>query len=564
MLAPHPLAFAALSLLPWPATPPPDEGYDLLLLEMPHRVVIGDNLDFAVRGRPGNLFTVLADLGNTQRRFGRVRIHLDLSPALTQVALGIMPASGSSAFSVPVVNDPALVGLVVYFQAFARDTSALGGWVASDGKTLTVHDEQGEPLIRLLTVNDIPRDQNGSETAEGTLNVPPMGFTVDLTFDDRGQGPIDAASLVVTADQPLGGGSIPAGTDLSQFFVFNGNRASGLVHSQWAFPTDTDVTLTATIANQNGVVSPAETYKVHCEAFTPQTQPFATKHHWLLEFDRHDLDLDGIPDFREDLVTFGLGNDPTETSGPSANVDAQVRAAIQAQLRANFGVGTPDAVNVDFVLLSPGGLFATICVGGRSNFPIGSLPPGAQETTGAALLNPRNQIKNISNCDNGVVSTGVFPRSVFFLFRNVPAFQLVFGPLLATPVGTDPDDAVVTAPGYVPGTGTPQQDARYQVIRAGIVAFAQSVGFVLTQECGHSMGLVPASRLGLGLLGGTDFGHSTQAHFDDGLGNFMSGNNSTPAPAQPANLALVWDHMTSGRAHFTPLNWAYLRERVIH
>ena len=79
------------------------------------------------------------------------------------------------------------------------------------------------------------------------------------------------------------------------------------------------------------------------------------------------------------------------------------------------------------------------------------------------------------------------------------------------------------------------------------------------------MGLVGSGRLPGALLGGEFYGHSTNAHTEDGQGNFMSGNNSTPAPgAMGPNLAAIWSHFQSGRAHFMPLNWAYLRETIIN
>jgi hypothetical protein len=183
------------------------------------------------------------------------------------------------------------------------------------------------------------------------------------------------------------------------------------------------------------------------------------------------------------------------------------------------------------------------------------------ETTGAAFLNPRNQLKSILDCFGQV---GVHPRSIYHLFKDVPAFAVVFGPLQATPVGNHPEDPTVTAPGFDPTQGTPAQQARYRQIEAGVGALAAAVAFVLTQETCHSMGLVPTGNLRGGLLGSLTWGHSTFGHFDDGLGNFLSGNNSTPAPAQLSNKSLIWDHFQSGRAHFTPLNWAYLRERVIN
>ena len=189
------------------------------------------------------------------------------------------------------------------------------------------------------------------------------------------------------------------------------------------------------------------------------------------------------------------------------------------------------------------------------------MPPGANGTTGAAFLNPNNRRKNLVDCF-GLV--GVHPRSIYLIFKEVPAFKRVFGPLQRNPVGNDAEDPVVTQPGFDPSTATVRQQQRYKEILDGVLAFARATAFVLAQETSHSMGLVRGGRLGPGtFMGAHNYGHSTRGHFDDGLGNFLSGNNSTPAPAQPANLALVWDHFQSGRGHFTALAWAYLTETVI-
>ncbi len=556
---------AVLPLLPLWLLPPPDEGYDFLVLDMPNRAVMGNALGLAVRGRPGVPYLVIGDVGRNTFAWAGNRnllVHLSLTPAMFVATSGVLPAHGSQphALGVPVV--PTLEGAVLYFQAFGRDQGVIGGYAASDGKSVTFHTEQGQPLLSLLTVNRIPRDQNGAEIDEGTMAVPPTGFTVDLVFDDRGKGAIAPGTLSVTADTPLALGSIPANTNLAQFFTVTPTSATATVDNAWRFPPAATVTLTATIQNQAGVTSPPETVAVRVLLLTASNRPFAVQQLWWVDFNAHDLDGNGTNDFREDLVLFGLGSDPKIEIGPSGTVATWATAQVIAQLKANYGLGGTDPVNIDFFERRPTGTHARICVGGRNPIPANQLPPGAQETTGAAYLNARNQRKNLVDCFGQV---GVHSRSVFHLFKNVPAFKLVFDPLMSNPVGLDPDDVVVTAPGFNPSQATARQRVRWTEIQNGLQAFARAVAFILTQETSHSMGLEPDGKLHQGgLLGGYSFGHSTAGHTDDGQGAFMSGNNSTPAPAQPANLALIWDHFQSGRAHFTALNWAYLRERVIN
>lgn len=556
------LVVSALGLLA--ATPLPDEGNDFLVLDLPHKVVLGDPVKVAVRGRPGNPWLVLADVGRKLNPWNGVFIHLDLGPALTVIGSGVFPANGAAFVQIPTPQAPVLENLTLWFQGFTDDASIARRLGASDGKSCTFLKDVGQPLITLLTVNRIPRDQNGQEIGEGTPWVPTSGFTIDLTFATRGRGALDKTSLVVTADKALAFGAIPPGTNLAQYFTFgNGDTiASATVATSWAFPANTTTTITATIKNGNGVTSPPETFTLRADILRPFVQPFATKQLWYLDFERHDIDGDNKPDFRQDLLLYGLGTSSTDPSGPSFEVNQLARREIQSQLRANFGVGTSDAVNLDLLLTPPpSGVYATICVGGKNGYPPSLLPPGATETTGAAYVNPNNAVKNLVLCNNFL---GVHPRSIFNLFKNVPAFLAVFGPLQQNPVGNDPEDVVVTQPGFDPLAGTPAQRVRYTEIKNGVAAFARAVAFIVTQETGHAMGLVaPGSYAQRGLLGGQYYGHSTEWHSDDGQGDFMSGNNSTPAPSQPANLAMIWDHFQSGRGHFSAVSWAYLRERLL-
>ena len=556
------LSFLSLSLLLSVSAPKPafDEGYDFVFLKMPSRVVLGDNLTIEVRGRPGNAFVVFADASKARFRIGLALFQLAASPAMFPAAFGFQSAKGTSKVSLKIPVIAALDNVKIHFQALAADSSIPGGIGASDSKTVSLHKERSQPLITLLTVNKIPKDMNGSEVLDGVLTVPPVGFTIDLTFNDRGKGTIDQNSLVVTADKALGNGSIRAGANLARFFSFSGNTASALVTTSWAFPAQF-LTIKASIKNKNAVSSPTESYFLASDSFSSFNRPFRSKQIWFLDFQSHDLDRSGVPDYAEDLLLFGLGSKAAAKSGPSFDTRQWTERQIVTQLRKNYGVGSKDPVNIDFVLTAPPATHSTICIGGRNAFPKNRLPPGAQETTGAAFVSKWNQNKSNFNCFGFV---GVHPRSIFHLFKDVPAFKVVFTSLQANPVGKDPSDAVVTKPGFDPKKGTKAQVKRFREIEAGVMAFARATAFILTQETGHSMGLVwPGANGGGGLMGGVLMGHSTNFHTDDGLGNFTSGNNSTPAPALLPNESLIWDHFQSGRAHFTALVWAYLTERII-
>ncbi|MFQ5504577.1 MAG: hypothetical protein ACE5F1_07240, partial [Planctomycetota bacterium] len=481
------LACAVLSLLC--VAPSFDEGYDLMILDAPHRAVLGDTLKFSVQGRPGNPYIVFADGARGRQLIGgRVWWHLAGSPVLFMPAFGFMPANGSAPHALALPRIASLDGVKLYMQSLCFDKGVFGGMASSDSKTLTLHKDLGQPLIRLLTVNRISRDLNASDPGEGIMTLPTVGFTIDLWFDERGKAAIDPSALKVVSDVDLAGGTIKANTNLARFFSFQGTTASGLVSASWAFPAFKTATIKATIKNKNGVISPQESLRFRIDRLTSANRPFATKQLWFLDFLAHDLDRSGVPDFREDLLLYGLGKSATAAAGPSFAVFEWTRKETQRVLRGHFGIGTKDAVNVDFLLTRPPTTHARICIGGRNGFPKSQLPPGAKETTGAAFLNPRNAQKNIIDCFGFV---GVHPRSIYHLFRDVPAFKRVFDPLIANPVGNDPDDPIVTRTGFDPGKGTSRQRSRYQEIRAGVLALGKATAFILTQETCHSMGLVP-------------------------------------------------------------------------
>jgi hypothetical protein len=166
------------------------------VLEVAPKVVLGDPIKIAVRGRPGNPYLVAADVGRKQAVFSGAVIHLDMGPFLTIFGSGTLAPNGAAVFEVPTPRAPVLENLTLFFQALADDAAVPRRVAASDGKSCTLLRDDGQPLITLLTVNKIPRDLNGAEIGEGGLFVPTSGFTIDLSFATRGQR-ADRSALAV-------------------------------------------------------------------------------------------------------------------------------------------------------------------------------------------------------------------------------------------------------------------------------------------------------------------------------------------------------------------------------
>jgi hypothetical protein len=214
-------------------------------------------------------------------------------------------------------------------------------------------------------------------------------------------------------------------------------------------------------------------------------------------------DRDGVPgpDFPVDLEAFGLGSalDPTL----SAQVEADVIEALLTRVSIAYhdpdpnGFGAPDPVDVGFFSADPAaGDVTRICIGGED--------PSGGNTIGSILLDPDNSNRTSVECGS-IPPTGIFPREML-VYQNQAPFQDSFDPLMpsrgGTPVGEDPLDPIVLAPGFDPGTAPPEQQARYTDITIAIERFADALGSIVAHETGHALGLVPPGPPGVGLWGG--------------------------------------------------------------
>jgi hypothetical protein len=129
-----------------------------------------------------------------------------------------------------------------------------------------------------------------------------------------------------------------------------------------------------------------------------------------------------------------------------------------------------------------------------------------------------------------------------------------------TPVGAHPVDSIVLDPGFDPGSGTPEQVARYQQVQTAIQAFADALGSIVAHETGHALGLVPAGPPGGGLFGGTagaQLNHAVEPGGGDATANFLMNSGYTYTFAKLAGLN------GNPLPYLRPIDYAYLRDRVV-
>jgi hypothetical protein len=143
-------------------------------------------------------------------------------------------------------------------------------------------------------------------------------------------------------------------------------------------------------------------------------------------------------------------------------------------------------------------------------------------------------------------------------------FQAVFDPLTpgvgGVPVGADPMDAILLEPGFDPGTASPEGLARYELVQAAIVGFADMLGSIVAHEAGHALGLVPAGVPGAGLFGGVTGAELNHAVTPGGVTpteNFLMNAGNTFTFERLAGLN------GNPLPYFRPIDNAYLRDRVV-
>jgi len=277
-----------------------------------------------------------------------------------------------------------------------------------------------------------------------------------------------------------------------------------------------------------------------------------------------DRNGDGRPDFELDLEGFGLATSerPELAKIVAARIAeralARVTRAYDAQDDPNRTRLPGDPVFVRFLLDSDPGPFVTrICVGGANT--------GNPKSVGNVRFDHRNEHKSSKECENEPTS-GLFPAELA-IYEQSALYAEIFGPFLASrggvALGTQPGDReAVVAAGTDPSSGATNASDRNLASERAIEVLGDVLGTVMAHESAHALGLVPAGRPGVGLFGGALEDGDAYAHNLDALGE----------PPERAWLMNIGRGFTLedlagrseiGELRFRPLNYAYLKDRVV-
>lgn len=478
----------------------------------------------------------------------------------------------------PQVDLPSTLASSAQLRLTARDTS--------NGNTVTTNDFPLmllAPRLDVLTIGDIPKEMNGSidYTTEGGnvvdfhMQVPPHGFELTLRFTPTPGGlAVDPDSISVTCDRAMG--AFTAGSELGGEFSVNQTQARWLVPEEFALANGF-ATFTARVSDTLGNASNALQLEVEVVTAHGGNRPFDTVDLWWLDFGRDQFSIastgtssvtvtssagaNGEPDFNEDLEIIGLRSpDPLPASGAvntNAIVLAEVKDAIIGHLSYLYG-GDPDGNGGD--LYSPRLGFTAVPGGHRSSIRVGGDDAVAGYTLGRAHFDHRNATGN----HNTSSSLGCFTTNFIGYYINSSSlFRSRFDPLIrgrGTPVGEDPNDAVVLHPNFVrlSAANTAAQNDRYDDIHVAIDALARAVGVILAHEIGHSIGLCSNGPLPGGLFGGVrgpswSGGFTNSFHFDSPGSNIMAAALSFSGSISAG----------SNGYHFNEVNRAYLSEMIL-
>ncbi len=270
-------------------------------------------------------------------------------------------------------------------------------------------------------------------------------------------------------------------------------------------------------------------------------------------------DRDAVPgaDFPVDLESFGLAT-AGDATGSSAIVAQRVVDAVVARTELAYhsydptGMFPVDPVAVSFHTSDPGaGDVTQICIGGEN--------PGGTNAIGSILIDPGNANRNSVECST-LPPTGIFPRELL-IYQGQANFDDTFDPLLANPVGSDPLDPIVLAPGFDPGSAPSEQVERYDQIDLGVVRYADALGSVVAHEAGHALGLVAPGAPGGGLHGGltgAEFSHDVNAD-----GTTSPAQNYLMKHGGKFNFTRLAGLSGQPLPYFRPIDHAYLRDRLV-
>ncbi len=276
-----------------------------------------------------------------------------------------------------------------------------------------------------------------------------------------------------------------------------------------------------------------------------------------------DHDGDGVPDFLKDLERFGLAspNQPELARVIASRIEARAIKRVEQTYDATHDpnqTGRPrDPVHVLFRPTSnPGALVTRICVGGSD--------PTHSDSVGHVRFDLRNEDKFSVECTDEPAA-GLFPAELE-IYRDSPLYRNVLGPFLESsggkPIGEHPDDFTMNLNeiGTETQTTTGDEPGRRAKINRAIAVFGDVLGSIMAHEAGHALGLVAPGRPGVGLFGGGE--GDAYAHNLD-----VFGKPPTNLWLMNAGRSFTFEELAGkgngGPLRFRPLNYAYLRDRVV-
>jgi len=264
--------------------------------------------------------------------------------------------------------------------------------------------------------------------------------------------------------------------------------------------------------------------------------------HFDFEIDR---DGDGRVDFEQDLEQLGLVS-PAHPELAKALASQIAERALARVVRAYDAPDDPnrtglprDPVAIRFrltpALLESERPFTTrICVGGRD--------PAEPGSVGHVRFDARNARRASDECSDDEPA-GLFTAELS-AYRESALFREIMAPFDASlggaPFGGDP--------------------ARRDAVERAIAVFGDVLGTLMAHETGHALGLVAPGRPAVGLFGGERGEAYAHAVGPDGE---PATEPSLMDPGRRFRFEELAGESPLGELRFRPLDYAYLRDRVV-
>jgi len=389
------------------------------------------------------------------------------------------------------------------------------------------------------------------------LLLPPHGFTVQVVFDP----PLEAGSrpeLVVELREERSGMTL----EIQDELVHRDGYATYLVPESLGVREGL-LAVRARATFEDGTVSEDwRRFRVRAYFGGP---PIGARQ--IVHFDFGvDRDGDGRADFERDVEALGLAapTRPELVQAIAARVAeralARVRRAYDAADDPNRTGLDRDPVAVRFQLSAVTSMterpYATrICVGGRD--------PAQPGSVGHVRFDLGNARRASDEC-MGEQTAGIFPAELA-IYRESPLYREVVGPfdpaVGGVPFGTDAAEDVTW--GEAAATASASAPRSAQLERA-IETVGDVLGSLMAHEAAHALGLVPPGRPAFGLFGGTDgedYAHAVEPQD-------AAGDEPDAAPSlMTRGRRLAFEDLAGtgegGELRFRPLEYAYLRDRVV-